>query len=362
MSSIEGFNFAPKGRPQPVVKPGEFVFAAAFLDHGHINGQCNGLTEAGGTLKWVYDTDPKRVAAFIERYPQVKAADSFEQILEDKEVRLVAAAAVPSERGPIGCRVMKAGKDYFTDKSPFTTLEQLTEARKVVAETGRKYAVYYCERLHVESCGYVEELLDQGVIGRVLQVMNLAPHKLSKASRPDWFFDKSKYGGILTDIGSHQFEQFLFYTKAKSATINFARVDNFNNPDKPGLEDFGEASLMADNGASYYCRLDWFTPGGLRSWGDSRMFILGTEGFIEIRKNIDLARENGGNQVFVADGKREQVIDCTGKVGFPYFGKLILDCLNRTENAMTQEHAFKAAEISMLAQKMADERRKTLSS
>jgi predicted dehydrogenase len=360
MSSKEGFNYAPSGRPQPVVKPGEFVFAAAYLDHGHIYGQCNGLVEAGGTLKYVYDSDPKRVEAFIAKYPQAKAVDSFDRILEDKEIALVAAAAVPSERGPIGCRVMKAGKDYFTDKSPFTTLDQLAEARKVVAETGRKYAVYFSERLHVESAWYTGELLQQGAIGRVIQVLNLAPHKLSKPSRPGWFFDKSKYGGILTDIGSHQFEQFLAYTGAKDATVNFARVANFNNPDKPGFEDFGEASLEADTGASYYCRLDWFTPDGLQSWGDGRLFILGTEGYIEVRKYMDFAREDGGDLVFIADQQKEQMIDCKGKVGFPYFGRLILDCLNRTEKAMTQEHAFKAAELSMQAQVLADAKHRPL--
>ncbi|PAW78610.1 MAG: oxidoreductase [Verrucomicrobia bacterium Tous-C9LFEB] len=354
MSSKEGFNYAPSGRPQPVVKPGEFIFAAAYLDHGHIFGQCNGLIEAGGVLKYVYDRDPKRVADFLAHYPQAKAVDSFEKILEDQKIQLVAAAAIPSERGDIGCRVMKAGKDYFTDKSPFTTLEQLAEARKVVAATGRKYMVYYSERLHVESAWYAGELIQQGAIGRVLQVINLAPHKLSKASRPDWFFDKAKYGGILTDIGSHQFEQFLAYTGAKDASVNFARVDNFANADKPGFEDFGEASLLADTGASYYCRLDWFTPDGLRGWGDGRLFVLGTDGFIEVRKYLDLGRETGGDLVFVTNNEKEQMIDCKGKVGFPYFGQLILDCLNRTEKAMTQVHAFKATELAMIAQQKAD--------
>lgn len=362
MASKEGHNYAPSGKPNPVVKAGEFIFAASHLDHGHIYGQCNGLLEAGGILKYVYDTDPKRAAAFAATYKDsgITIVDSFEKILDDPEIKLVASAAIPCDRGPIGCQVLKAGKDYFTDKSPFTTMEQLAEARKTVAETGKKYMVYFSERLHVESAWYAGELVDQGAIGKVIQVINLAPHKLSKPSRPDWFFNKNQYGGILTDIGSHQFEQFLAYTHAKDARILSSRVDNFSNPDKPGLEDFGEASLMADNGASYYCRLDWFTPDGLNGWGDGRLFILGTEGFIEVRKYLDLGRNTGGNQLLLADKHKEQIIDCNGKVGFPYFGKLILDCLNRTENAMTQEHAFKAAELSMQAQKQADELRDPL--
>jgi predicted dehydrogenase len=349
-SAADGMNYAPKGKPRPVVKPGEFVFAAAHLDHGHIYGQCNGLTEAGATLKWVYDPDPKRVEKFIASFPGTRAARSLDEILNDPEVRLVAAAAITNLRGPLGCRVMEAGKDYFTDKAPFTTLDQLAQAREVAARTGRKYAVYYSERLHVESAMFATQLIRDGAIGRVLQVIGLGPHRLNAPSRPTWFFEREKYGGILCDIGSHQFEQFLTFSGATDATITQAAIANFSNPDYPELEDFGEASLIGDNGASNYVRVDWLTPKGLPIWGDGRTMILGTKGTIELRKYIDIGRERSGDHVYIVDEKGEQHLHVRGKVGFPYFGQLVLDCLNRTENAMTQAHAFKAAELCLKAQ------------
>ncbi|MCF7847261.1 MAG: Gfo/Idh/MocA family oxidoreductase [Kiritimatiellales bacterium] len=349
-----GATYAPTAKAEKVVEPGEFNFAAAFLDHGHIYGQVNGLRDAGGTLKWVYDPDPAKVTAFLEKNPEAQVADSYFQLLEDPAIQLVAAAAVPSERAGVGFQALEAGKDYFTDKSPFTTLEQLATARTKVAETGRRYMVYFSERLHNEGAMKAGALIANGAVGRVLQVVNLAPHRLSKGIRPDWFFQKEKYGGIITDIGSHQFEQFLSYTGAKDATVNFARVANFNNPDTPGLEDFGEASLTADNGASFYCRMDWFTPDGSPVWGDGRTFVVGTEGSIEVRKYMDLARKALDSVVFLVNGEKEQEFQCQGNTGFPFFGELILDCLNRTENAMTQEHAFKAAELSMKAQLLAE--------
>ncbi len=357
MSAREGHNYAPEGKPRPVVKSGEFIFAAAYFDHGHIYGQINGLAEAGGTLKYVYDADPTRCAQTLQKYPGAKLIDSFERILDDPAVQLVTAAAVPSERCGIGLRVLAAGKDYFTDKSPFTTLDQLAEARRAVQNTKHKYMVYYSERLHVESAWQAGELVRQGVVGRVLQVLLLAPHRLSKDKRPDWFFDKAKYGGIITDIGSHQFEQFLAFTNARAAKVNFARVDNFNNTDKPGFEDFGEASLTTDSGASCYCRLDWFTPAGSHAWGDGRLFVLGVDGMLEVRKYMEIGQPDQQDQIYLVNGQGEQIIDCRGKVGFPFFGQFILDVLNRTEKAMTQEHAFLAAELSMQAQKMADLRR-----
>ncbi|EWH09157.1 oxidoreductase [Catenovulum agarivorans DS-2] len=350
----DGANYAPVGQSVKVVEPNQFFFSVAYLDHGHINGQTNGLLQAGATLKYVYDTDAKRLAAFCQRYPQAIVAESFEQILQDTDTQLVASAAVPNLRADIGIQVMQAGKDYFTDKSPFTTLEQLDKVKQVVAETKRIYAVYYAERLHNEAAWQAGELIKQGVIGRVLQVINLAPHRLAKSTRPDWFFDKNSYGGILTDIGSHQVEQFLTYAGATDACINFARATNLNNADKPGLEDFGEVSMTGNNGASFYSRVDWFTPDGQATWGDGRTFIIGTEGNIECRKYNDVARQAPASKIFVTTGEKEREIDCFGQSSFPYFGQLILDVINRTENAMSQAHTFKAAELSMLAQQKAD--------
>lgn len=351
MSRNDGMNYAPQGKLKPVCKPGEFPFAAVALDHGHIYGMCNGLTEAGATLKWVYDPDPAKVNAFLAKFPQAKAAESEQQIMQDAEVRLIAGAAVPSERCALGLRAIEHGKHYFTDKTPFTTLEQLEQARLKTSETGLKYMVYYSERLHVESAIYAGQLIEQGAIGRVVQVIGTGPHRLNAPSRPDWFFRKEKYGGILCDIGSHQIEQFLFFTGARDAKVLHSKVANYNNKQYPELEDFGDATLVGDNGASGYFRVDWLTPNGLGTWGDGRTIILGTDGYIELRKYIDIARSPERDQLYLVNHEGEKHLALHGRVGFPFFGELIKDCLNRTENAMTQEHAFKAAELCLIAQR-----------
>ena len=346
----DGMNYAPEGKPSPVVKEGEFVFAAIGLDHGHIYGMCNGLREAGATLKYVYDPDPVKVSAFVRTYPGVTVARSEEEILSDPEVKLVAGAAVTSERCALGLRVMDAGKDYFTDKAPMTTLSQLESARKKAAETGKKYMVYYGERLHSEAAVYAGQLVRAGAVGRVVQVIGLGPHRLNAPSRPDWFFIKKNYGGILCDIGSHQVEQFLYYANETEARVVRSQIGNFAHPEYPELDDFGDAMIVGGSGATQYFRVDWFTPDGLRTWGDGRTVILGTEGYIELRKYINIGTDDGGDQVFLVDGRGEHRFSARGRVGYPFFGELILDCLNRTENAMTQAHAFLAAELALEAQ------------
>ena len=349
----DGMNYAPEGKPAPVVEKGEFVFAAAALDHGHIYGQCKGLTEAGGELRYVHDPDPAKVEKFCQTFPTAQPLASLDAVLEKDDVHLVTAAAVPSERGPLGLRVMDAGKDYFTDKTPFTTATQLVAAREKVQATGRKYMVYFSERLHVECAVRAGQLIEQGAIGRVVQVMGLGPHRSSPASRPPWFWSREKTGGILCDIGSHQFEQFLHYAGAKSARIVHAQVANYHHKQFPEFEDWGEANLVADNGATNYIRVDWLNPDGLRTWGDGRTFILGTAGYMELRKYVDVGREAEGDQLYLVDHQGEHHIRCHGEVGYPFFGQLILDCLNRTENAMTQEHAFLAADLCLQAQAQA---------
>jgi len=350
MSKANGMNYAPQGKPKPVVGQGEFTFAAMSLDHGHIYGMCNGLQEAGASLKWVYDPDPVKVRKFMETYPHVRPAESEQQILQDPEVALVAAAAIPCDRGPLGVKVMEHGKDYFTDKTPFTSAEQLERAKHAVDVTGRKYSVYFSERLHVESAVFAGQLIQDGAIGRVVQVLGLGPHRLNAELRPDWFFKKAQYGGILCDIGSHQIEQFLYYSGCDDAEVLHSKVANYHCKKYPELEDYGDATLVGNNGATNYFRVDWLTPDGLSTWGDGRTVILGTNGYIELRKYVDIARNAEGDQLYLVNGEGEFHMELGGKVGYPYFGELILDSLNRTENAMSQAHTFKAAELCLQAQ------------
>lgn len=355
MAHNDGMNYAPPGKPNPVCSRGDFTFAAAGLDHGHIFGMTSGLVDAGGEITKVWDRDPKKVAMFREHFPQAEVAESLEEVLDDPALNLVACAAVPSERGPMGLKVQAAGKHYMSDKAPFVTPEQLSAARASVAATGLRWAVCYSERVHNESAVHAGNLIRDGAIGKVVQVIGMGPHRLNAPSRPEWFFQRAHYGGILTDIGSHQIEQFLYFTGAKDARVTQARVANYAHPEYPELEDFGDATLLADNGASNYFRVDWFTPDGLRTWGDGRTFILGTEGYIELRKYIDVARDEVGDHVYLVNQEGEHHIPVSGIVGFPYFGQIIRDCLDGTDLAMPQEHTFKAAELCMEAQRVASD-------
>ncbi|MGV3639856.1 MAG: Gfo/Idh/MocA family protein, partial [Adhaeribacter sp.] len=265
-----------------------------------------------------------------------------------KSIQLVLSAAIPDERAPIGIRVMRHGKDYMADKPGITTLKQLAEVRKVQKQTGRIYSIMYSERLENRATVKAGELVKAGAIGQVIQTIGLGPHRMNPKSRPDWFFDRDRFGGIICDIGSHQFDQFLFFTGSTKADIVAAQVGNVHYPQYPKFEDFGDVMLRGDKGAGYI-RVDWFTPDGLKTWGDGRLTILGTDGFIEIRKNIDIGGRPGGNHLFLTDHKETRYID-SSKQELAYGESLVNDVLNRTETAMTQEHCFLATELALKAQ------------
>jgi predicted dehydrogenase len=327
-------------------------FAAIGLDHAHIYGMTRAVQRGGGELVSFFATDPAQVAEYRKQFGDVKLASGEDEILNDKSIQLVLGAPIPDLRAPLGVRVMKAGKDYLADKPGITTLEQLAAVRKTIRETGRKFAIMYSERLEVRSAVYAGELIRQGAIGRVVQTVNLAPHRVNAPSRPEWFFDKSRYGGILTDIGSHQADQFLFYTNSTKAKVVAAQTGNLAWPDKPKFEDFGDMTVVG-NGGTGYIRVDWYTPDGLPTWGDGRLFVLGTEGYIELRKYVNVATDmKGGNHLYIVDKKQARYIDCS-KVALPFGPQFVSDVVNRTEVAQDQAQALLAAELVLAAQKNA---------
>ena len=326
-------------------------FSVIGINHNHILGMVDSLIAGGGQMVAVFSKEPELLPDFTKRYPNIKVARSEAEILEDNSIQLVASAAIPVDRAPLGIRVMKSGKDFMTDKPGIVTFDQFKEVKKVQKKTNRIYSIVYSERLGNPASVKAGELILAGAIGKVVQTIGIGPHRMRPKTRPDWFFYPEKAGGILCDIGSHQCDQFLFYTNSKQAEVSFSQIGNFNNPKYPQYSDFGDMSVRSPH-ATGYIRIDWFTPEGLDMWGDGRTFILGTEGYIEMRKYIDIAGRKGGNHLFLVNQKETKYYDCS-QVYMPYGEQLVSDVVNRTETAMSQDHCFLATELALTAQKMA---------
>jgi len=328
-------------------------FAALGVEHRHIFGMIQNLREAGAEfVGWWTDGEPEIVKDFITRFADVPRHAARQELLDDATIDLILIADIPVKRAELAIAAMEAGKDVMVDKPGCTTFAQLERLREVVARTGRIWSVNFSEHFEVPSVTKAIELVGQGAIGRVIQTLHIGPHRLNRHLRPDWFFDRDAYGGILTDIASHQIDQFMLFTGSTEAEIVAATVANYANSQDVGLQDFGEVLLRGNNGHGYI-RVDWYTPDALPNWGDGRLTILGTEGYIELRKYVDVATLAGTDRLVLVNGDVCSYIDASD-AGLPYFSQLCHDIRNRSETAMTQTHAFKVCELALQAQAMAE--------
>ena len=330
----------------------DIKFAAIGINHSHISGQVDCLAEAGAQLTAFHAVEDDLAQAFAAKYPAAKRVADPRAILEDDAIGVVLTSAIPADRAALSIAAMQHGKDVLTDQPGMTTFAQLDELRRVQAETGRIYSVLYSEHFEVRATVEAGNLIAQGAIGKVINTVGLGPHAIRNNQRPDWFFDRQRYGGILCDIASHQFEQFLFCADATDAEVISATVANRNNPSTPGLQAVGDVHLRTAD-TSGYIRVDWFTPEGLPTWGDGRLTILGTEGYIELRKYIDIAGRPGADHLFIVNREGPRHVDCS-QVDRPFGRQFLDDVRNRTQTAMPQERAFNAMKLALTAQELAE--------
>ena len=334
-------------------------FAVCGMSHDHIYGMVDAIRRGGGKLVAWHGAEANKVARFKKTYPDAKQVQSEAEILNDKSIQLVLSSTIANERAPLGVRVMKAGKDFLSDKPGITTLDQLAAVRKTIAETKRIYGIMYSELLEVKAAVYAGELIKQGAIGRVIQTINIAPHQVVQGGgngggadpRPDWFWVPEQYGGILCDIGSHQVNQFLYYTGSTTAEVVESQISNIGHPEHPKFQDFGDMVLHGNRGFGYV-RLDWFTPDALGTWGDGRLFILGTQGYIEIRKYTNVGVGKAGNNLFLVNKTQQRFIDCNN-LTLPFGKAFVSDIVHRTHTAQDQAQALLTAELVIKAQNQA---------
>jgi predicted dehydrogenase len=335
-------------------------FAAIGLDHAHIFGQIAGLLGEGCVLVGISSDDPDAdvTRTVRQRWPEAPWVDDAQELLRDPTIELIVTAAVPDRRAGIAIEALRHGKDVVTDKPGCISLDELAAIRQAVTDSGRFWSVCFSERFEVRSVTRAGELVRAGRIGQVIQTLGLGPHReIDKthlsggAGRPDWFYERSRFGGIITDIASHQIDQFLWFTGSTSAEVVSSTAANYTHPDSPRMQDFGELLLRSDT-AHGYIRVDWYTPQGLGAWGDGRLIILGTEGYIELRKYVDVAGRPGRDHLFVVDGQSTEYVDCSD-AALTYYADLVRDVRDRTTTACPQEHTFEVMRLAVVAQEQA---------
>ena len=325
-------------------------FAAIGLDHRHIYDLTQDLLDERAECVGCNPdtTDPRVLAGFRKRFPHVPEAET-ERLLDDRSIDFVVIAARPCDRAELAIKAMRRGKDVMVDKPGITTPEQLIAVERAVAETKRIWSVCI-GRLASPAVQEALRVVRSGELGRVVHTTSLAPHRLNRALRPSWFFDKPAYGGIINDIGVHSIDQFLAFADADDAGIEHAAIGAFGTAPE-GFEDFAEI-MLATHSVRGYVRLDWFTPDGLPTWGDGRFFVVGTEGTLELRKNMDIEGREGADHMFVANRSTTRYVDCSA-MPVTYYRDFLRDIVERTETVMPQRQTFNVCRLALQAQAQA---------
>lgn len=330
-------------------------FALIGLDHRHVYELTQHLIDAGMECAgyWPQTTNALVLEGFHKRFPHLVAVAERERLLDDPSIQVIVTAAIPNERAALAIEAMRRGKDVMCDKPGITTRADLAAVQAAVAETSRIFSVVFGERFQSPASAMARDLVRQGAIGRLVCTTTMAPHRLNRATRPDWFWNARQNGSILVDIGCHQIDQFLNITGREDAEIVHAAIRTVAPERTPvaDFQDWGEMILRNDV-ATATMQTHWFTPDGLADWGDGRAFITGTEGFIELRKNLDLAGRAGGQHLFLVTNEKTEYIPCEGRaVGI--FQAFANDVRDRTETAMTQSHCFAVCRLALEAEERA---------
>ena len=328
-------------------------FGVIGADHLHLFSLVDGLVGAGATP--VAHAPSGGLVGLYASWRTESEERHPEEILADDTIALVVLAGVPSQRAAVAVAAMRAGKHVLSDKPGVTTLGQLDEIRSVIeGRAGRPWTVLFSERFENRAISAAVAMAAEGAVGRVVHVVGAGPHLLSAASRPEWFWDDTTTGGILVDIGSHQVDQFLAVAvgaDGRSGDVRLAAVGNVACPDRPAMQDIGSMTLVA-NGVVGDHRLDYLTADGLGTWGDVRLTIVGTDGVIEARANVDVAGQPGGEHLIVVDADGMRRIDVSQR-RVDWAESLIADLADGGERLMPQAHVFAVCDLVLRAQQVA---------
>ncbi len=325
-------------------------FAAIGLDHRHVYDLTAGLLAAGATCAG-YDpetSDPRVLAGFRKRFPDIPAV-ARQRLLDDPSIDCIVLCAIPRDRAVLAIEAMRRGKDVMVDKPGVTTEAQLEAVEAAVRETGRTWSIAL-GRLTSPSVQAALAVARSGELGRLVCLSSMAPHRLNRALRPAWFFDRDAYGGIINDIGLHAIDQFLAFAGTDDATIAAATIGALGTA-PAGFEDFAEITLRSET-MTGTMRVDWFTPDGLPDWGDGRLFLVGTDGTLELRKNLDIEGRDGGGHLFVANRERTRYQACAA-LPVSYYRDFLADVRDRSSHVMEGGRVFTVSRLALRCQMQA---------
>ena len=309
--------------------------------HPHVFDMAAAVAGAeGAELVGVWDEDASRRGAASQQLG-VEAIDSLDRALA-MEPSLVLCGAVPCDRAGLARRAIEVGAAALVDKPLAVTHQELDETIKAVEHFGRPVITFYPYRGE-PFIQAAKAALDAGHIGKIVRVMSCGPHKLQPDTRPAWHWTRRHNGGCMIDVGSHHADICCWLADQGPDWISSIHV-NISQPAYPEFQDFAQAQLRFPNGAVAHVEADWLTPCSMQHFGDTRTWIQGTTGKIEVR----LGDERSG-YLWTAE-LPQQTLDTSPYPGLEaWTTQLIEDLCAQRSGAIDQVDVWRASRVSLCA-------------
>src|SRR5690625_333855 len=231
--------------------------------------------------------------------------ENHRQMLDQHYVDVVVVCGIYSQRADMIVDALASDADVLADKPLCTELEDLDRIQQAAVNSRRVVSTMFEKRAHPVTLA-TRKVVDDGELGQIALVAATGPHKLNYATRPEWFFDGEKYGGILADLAVHDIDLVLLFTGIRNGVVS-GHQSNLALPQHPGFSDAGAAFFTSNNVASTL-EAHWMWPAASPFHGHYRMRLTGTRGTAELdwaQNRLDLVtNERASHSVDLPAGKR----------------------------------------------------------
>lgn len=319
------------------------TFAVVGIEHLHLFEIVEALAAAGA--RCVAHSGDGPLADMFASWQTDSTPCAESELLDRTDVDIVVIASVPDHRASLTCRALEAGHHVVSDKPGALSEGDVDDIVDAARRADRRWWVIYSERLGNRAMTEAIRLAVEGELGQVVGIDGWGPHSLFEESRPDWFWDRRRSGGVLIDFGCHQVDQFCSIVDPQGrGTVELigAARGNVAHPDRPAFDDVAEITLGAP-GVRGVHRVDVFSPAGLGTWGDCRLRIVGTDATAEVRANVDVGGQSGGEHLLVVDAASARRVVPPPVTGWADLA--LADLADGTDSFMALEHVAQVTRL-----------------
>ena len=153
-------------------------------------------------LSAVYDVNPEKSKAFLEKFPSAAVMKSADELVKSPEVELVVITSPTYCHKESLLPALETGKPVFCEKPLCRTRKDLNELAPLIRNYRNLFAIGYVRR-YSPSVIMMKKLIEEGKIGRPICGSVRCLFGAYRREWGDWFADYDKSGGVMLDMLAH---------------------------------------------------------------------------------------------------------------------------------------------------------------